>query len=80
MKRTWILLAAVLGAGYLVFRPASKPEPAGPPPRIAKAERGEVRLVVSATGEVKPYLAVEVKSKASGRVIDFPAWEGDLIG
>lgn len=79
MKRTWIIAAVVLGAGYFVFRPAAKPEPAGPPPRIVKAERGEVRLVVSATGEVKPFLAVEVKSKASGRVIEFPAWEGDRL-
>lgn len=42
-------------------------------------KRGTFRLVVSASGEVKPIDRVEIKSKASGMVEELPVEEGDFI-
>src|SRR5262245_8652172 len=51
----------------------------------AKPERGDITLLVTATGEIKPVKEVELKSKASGQVVRFkkdpgdPVEEGELI-
>ena len=51
----------------------------------SKVERGDIVLIVSATGDIKPIKEVELKSKASGQVVRFqklpgePVEEGELI-
>jgi HlyD family secretion protein len=51
----------------------------------ARPERGDITLLVTATGEIKPVKEVELKSKASGQVVRFkkepgdPVEEGELI-
>ncbi|MCK4908408.1 MAG: efflux RND transporter periplasmic adaptor subunit, partial [Planctomycetes bacterium] len=45
----------------------------------AKLKPGELIMLVSATGVVKPNFEVEVKSKASGEIIKFPLEEGDSV-
>jgi HlyD family secretion protein len=42
-------------------------------------ERGTFRIIVTATGEVKPIDRIEIKSKASGQIEELPVEEGDLI-
>lgn len=46
---------------------------------VAPAERGDLRLTVSATGVVTPLVEVEVKSKAGGEIRTFPFREGDRL-
>jgi len=48
-------------------------------PRTQKAIRGELVVAVSATGEVEPEYKVEVKSKASGEILEFPFEPGDAV-
>ena len=45
----------------------------------APVTRGELRLIVAATGTITPYTEVELKSKASGEIISFPFQEGDIL-
>jgi len=47
--------------------------------RRAKAERGDISLFVTATGEIKPVKEVELKSKASGQVVRFKKDPGDPV-
>jgi len=42
-------------------------------------ERGTFKVMVSASGIVKPIDRVEIKSKASGRIEDLPVEEGDFV-
>jgi multidrug efflux pump subunit AcrA (membrane-fusion protein) len=45
----------------------------------ATVERGDIALHVTATGEIKPYKEVELKSKASGQVVRFKKEPGDKV-
>lgn len=47
--------------------------------RPARVERGLLRTVVAATGEIQPLRQVELKSKASGEVVRFEKREGDGV-
>jgi HlyD family secretion protein len=47
--------------------------------RLAKVERGDLILLVEATGEIKPEREVELKSKASGEVTRFQKLPGDPV-
>ncbi|MGR3219153.1 MAG: efflux RND transporter periplasmic adaptor subunit [Candidatus Anammoxibacter sp.] len=42
-------------------------------------ERGSFRIIVTATGVVKPINRIEIKSKAGGQIETLPVEEGDLI-
>ena len=81
MKK-WLLLSVflVLGAGsaVLLLRPTEVKE--GKTEVVtAKVIRGDLNLIVAASGVVTAYTEVEVKSKAGGEIIDFPFEEGDLL-
>lgn len=74
MKKLVILLVvlAVAGVGWWVWR-QSRPKAGGPAPiKTVKAARGDIELHVEATGSVESNLDVDVKSKASGEVIQLP--------
>ena len=49
------------------------------PPGTYKVTRQYLASVVSATGEVAPDFEVEVKSKASGEILEFKSEPGDYI-
>jgi HlyD family secretion protein len=49
------------------------------PPPTAAVEAGDFVIAVSATGKVQPESEVEVKSKASGEIVEFPFQAGDLV-
>lgn len=74
-----VLLAAAAGTAWYVW-PADK---AGNGPRTetkrVKVERGNIAILVTANGEIKPVREVELKSKASGQVMRFPKDPGDAV-
>ncbi|UCE65755.1 MAG: efflux RND transporter periplasmic adaptor subunit [Candidatus Zixiibacteriota bacterium] len=45
----------------------------------AVAKRGNLILTVNSTGIVEPILTVDLKSKASGEIIELPIEEGDVV-
>jgi len=44
-----------------------------------KVERGTFKVTVSASGVVQPIDRIEIKSKASGEIVELPIEEGDFI-
>jgi HlyD family secretion protein len=42
-------------------------------------ERGTFRMIVTASGVVKPIDRIEIKSKASGEIVELPVEEGDHV-
>lgn len=65
----------------LLWAGCSPPAPTGPKieTKLAKVERGDIVLHVTATGEIKPVKEVELKSKASGQVVRFQKLPGDMV-
>lgn len=47
--------------------------------KTEKIRRGDLARAINATGEVKPALRVEIKSEASGEVIEIARWPGDRV-
>jgi HlyD family secretion protein len=46
------------------------------PLKTFMVEKGDLSVVVTATGTIKPYVEVEVKSEAAGEILSFPFEEG----
>lgn len=73
MKRTLLILAVLLlGA-------CAEKEDIGPVYDTAGVERRTLEVAVSSAGIVEPIATVEVKSKASGEVLDILVETGDLV-
>ncbi len=72
MKKLIILLVVIAAGVGGCFYYSSKSASAAALPdadlQTAVAERGDIRLTVSATGRIEPECVVEIKSKASGEV------------
>ena len=47
--------------------------------RIATVERGDINVVIDATGTIEPLNVVEVSSKASGKILSLTVEEGDSV-
>ncbi len=47
--------------------------------RVATVERGDIDVVIDATGTIEPLNIVEVSSKASGRILSLTVEEGDSV-
>lgn len=83
MKRAIIIVTIVIlvAGGALFF--TRRLQAAGPAEKtqfkLAKAERGEVKKTVSATGTLKPWKTVDIKSKAGGRVDELLVDVGDEV-
>lgn len=78
------LLLPLAGLGLAWFAPACDTPPgAGEPGAQERAtavvEQGDLVIAVSATGTVEPEAEVEVKSKASGEIVEFPYRAGDVV-
>lgn len=75
MKR---LIAVAFASATLL---ACKSEPESPVKRFetAKAERRDLTVTASATGVVQPVRVVEVKSKASGEIVELAVESGDYV-
>ncbi|MDR7519713.1 MAG: biotin/lipoyl-binding protein, partial [Armatimonadota bacterium] len=81
MKRMVIAvgLLAVLAGGVWLARGSRAARPAVEGPRTARIERGDLIASVSATGTLQPYAQVEVRSRATGTVVDLRVQEGDRV-
>ena len=76
------VIVIVLGGGGYYFLGNNKPvdqAPAGQIQRTVKVSRGDLNLVVSANGVVQPINKVEIRSKASGQIVDLTFEEGKSV-
>lgn len=73
-----ILLIALTLVGYYAATTIrlSNPNVEG---KTEKVRRGDLSLPINATGEIKPALRVEIKSEASGEVIEIARRPGDRV-
>ncbi|QPJ63309.1 MAG: efflux RND transporter periplasmic adaptor subunit [Candidatus Nitronauta litoralis] len=81
-KKLWLglLLLFIVAGALFVLSENEKPDS---PPDISwkttPVKFGTLKVKVTATGVVEPNFEVEVKSKASGEVLEFPFEEGDTV-
>jgi HlyD family secretion protein len=71
-------LAAVVGAGLLLYLRSRRPAPA-PTFVTAVVGRGELRVVVSATGRVEAATTVDVGAEVSGRILSLTVDDNDAV-
>jgi HlyD family secretion protein len=77
-----IIVIALLTAVYIgrgVFSSSNGAEGSPTKTSTAVVKRGNLVLTVSSTGIVEPILTVDLKSKASGEIIELPIEEGDAV-
>ena len=75
--QSWVKWA--LAASRLLPFEGPDPAQAGPKYKDVTAERGAFRVAVTANGLVRPIDRIELKSKASGEVIQLPIEVGDRV-
>ncbi len=80
MKNTaiGILLLATIGLGYMTALHYLKLD-LGTPGKTATILRRDLVLPIIATGDVAPFLRVEIKAEASGEVVAILANAGDQV-
>lgn len=79
---TIVIVIAVMAIVYFVWQPFKSAESRNDgATRVSTAvvERGNLTLTVSSTGVVEPILTIDLKSKASGEIIEIPIEEGDRV-
>lgn len=74
-----VLALAVVGYYFLGEKKEIEATPSGQVTRVAKVERGDLNLTVSANGVVQPIYRVEIKSKASGQIEQLNFVEGQYV-
>ncbi len=81
MKRTWLVVIAILvvGAGGFAVMQFRREPASADRMRTARVTRGTVVLSVSATGTVQPASLVEVRSRATGTVTRVRVDEGQSV-
>ncbi|MEE9614208.1 MAG: efflux RND transporter periplasmic adaptor subunit [Thermodesulfobacteriota bacterium] len=83
MKKSAVIITVVAAmAAIAVYFLAPVLTGNGEPPlrlKTGKVLRGDLVVVVAATGVITPYVEVEVKSKAAGEILSFPFNEGDTL-
>jgi HlyD family secretion protein len=75
----WPRLAAALVAVAVAVAACSGGEAEAPRYETAVVERGDLRVTVEASGAIEPVSDVEVKSKASGEILELRAEIGDTV-
>lgn len=73
MKRAWLPLLALFLFG------CAEEQPLVPSYNTASLERASINVSVGSTGIVEPLAIVEVKSKASGEILELLVETGDLV-
>jgi HlyD family secretion protein len=78
---TIVILIVAAGAWYLLFGFGSSDEAAKSAlaSEIVTPQRGNLRVTINSSGKVEPVKTVEVKSKASGEVIELNFEAGDYV-
>lgn len=75
-----VVVAVLAATGYLVFGYGRTGETQQSTSRkVVLPKRGDLRVTISATGQVEPVKTVEVKSKASGEIIELNYEAGDYV-
>lgn len=82
MKK-WIILVvvvAIIGGVWYYLRTYAPPyTPIWYQPKFGNVTRGDIRVPITAAGLIEPNQRIEVKSKASGEVIERPVDEGRFV-
>ncbi len=81
-KKLWVGLLFLLIAASALLLLSQEGDPDAPPDipfKTTPVTFGTLQVKITATGIVEPNFEVEVKSKASGEVLEFPFEEGDSI-
>ncbi len=84
MKKIAAIIVGVLivAIAYLIFgsrKSNSQPGSSYSRTSVSVVKRGDLLVTVSSTGVIEPILAVDLKSKASGEIIEMPIEEGDRV-
>ena len=83
MKKLILLVAiiiAVAAGGYFLFWSGGGKQTAlAVQSKVVLPTRGDLRVTISSTGKVEPVKTVEVKSKASGEIVELKYEEGDYV-
>lgn len=74
-----ILVLSTLVLGYTYLTANARLKLAGLEGKTEKVIRGDLTLPINATGEIRPSRRVEIKSEASGEVIEIARHAGDRI-
>lgn len=81
MKK-WIGVAialAALGTAWYLARTYWRITPEWMRPKFGKVTRGDIQVPVTAAGRIEPKQRIEIKSEASGEVIEIRVQEGDFV-
>jgi len=81
MKITLLIasIAVVGGAGWYLALPKNGKDDKKVETKRVNAERGDIVLNVTATGEIKPLKEIELKSKASGLMVRFQKLPSEAV-
>jgi HlyD family secretion protein len=81
--KRWLVALGIVVVGVAAFvrlgRVTEGEEARGEPFRLVAVERGTFDLTVTASGVVEPIRRVEIRSKASGLVLELPIEEGQHV-
>jgi HlyD family secretion protein len=80
--RKWLILLAAVGlvvAGWWYVRTYQRFTPNWQQPKYGKVTRGSIEVPITAAGLIEPSQRVEIKSEASGEVIEVRVLEGDSV-
>jgi HlyD family secretion protein len=76
----WVVVAVLLAAaGWWYFASDKADSSSNPLVRTALATTGDLVVSVTATGRIDPIEQVDVKSKASGEIVELPIEVGDSV-
>jgi len=81
-KYVLIALALIIVIAIVIINPFKSSEVTQASPMqntTAVVQRGELIIAINSTGVIEPVQTVELKSKASGEIIQFPFDEGDPV-
>src|SRR5258705_12860987 len=76
MKSHTLMLARIAGA-LLLLLPACQKKEIAPLYEEVAVERRTIQVSASASGAIEPVRSIDVKSKASGEILDLPVDTGD---
>jgi len=74
-----VVLASVVLLVVLLSGNGGKASDEGPKMKEVAVERGTFEIIVSANGIVRPIDRIEIKSKASGEIVEMAVEEGDVV-
>ena len=77
LTTTWRLASA--GAAFVLLAACAEPEETAPIYEVAGVSRANISVSVGSAGVVEPLASVEVKSKASGEVLELHVETGDSV-